>query len=218
MKSTLETEYIRRMRSSPARRDPSSLGMSIKLRGRIFASYLGATGLGGNRPRLKKKEPVSGTKKELVIIARPAVTIEQVKADERKKKLLLVLKAMEDQGGVYERSLAYLMYWLKTEKGLNIDYDFFLVGDTPTSKQLREDLVALLYVGLAETDPKTKKIRLTSDGKEFLEKVGYDKDFYEKIAAAIEEYKPKLVTIEAQIELTTMLMKPGAPRRRRKLF
>ncbi|HIC98837.1 MAG TPA: hypothetical protein EYP08_04140 [Pyrodictiaceae archaeon] len=161
----------------------------------------------------KKKQPVSGTKKELVIITRPAITLDQIKTDERKKKLLLVLRNMEDQGGVYERSLAYLLYWLKTEKGVDLGYDFLLVGDVPTSKELHEDIVALLYVGVVENDPRTKKLRLTSQGRELLQSIAFDKDFVEKLRAAIEELKPKVAAIDAQLELTNMLMRPGAPRR-----
>jgi hypothetical protein len=161
----------------------------------------------------RKKEPVSGTKKELVIVTRPVVTRDKVEKDERKRKLLMVLKALEDQGGIYERSLAYLIYWLQTEKNLDLGYNFYVIGDVPTSKELHEDVVALLYVGLAETDPRTKKLRLTSDGKEFLEKV-IDKEYYEKLAAAIEEYKPKVAALDAQIELTTMLQGPRGRRRR----
>ena len=161
----------------------------------------------------KKKEPVSGTKKELVIVTRPVVTRDKVEKDERKRKLLMVLKAMEDQGGIYERSLAHLIYWLQTEKGLDLGYNFYVIGDVPTSKELHEDVVALLYVGLAETDPRTKKLRLTSDGKEFLERI-LDEEYYEKLAAAIEEYKPKVAALDAQIELTTMLQRPRSRRRR----
>jgi hypothetical protein len=163
----------------------------------------------------KKKEPVSGTKKELVIITRPAVTRDQVERDERKKRLMLILKAMEDQGGIYERSLAHLVYWLQKEKGFDLGYNFYMIGDVPTSKELHEDIVALLYVGFAETDPRTKKLRLTSDGREFLETKGYDKEFFEKLQAAVEEYKPKIAALDAQIELTTILSRPRAPRRRR---
>ena len=162
----------------------------------------------------KKKEPVGGTKKELVIATRPVVTPQEVERDERKKKLLLVLKAMEDQGGIYERSLINLVYWLKTEKELDLGYSFFLVGDTPTSKDLHEDIMALLYVGYIETDPRTKKLRLTNDGKEFLEKKWFDKDLYEKIKAAVDDLKPKIAALDAQIELTTLLSRPRAPRRR----
>jgi len=163
----------------------------------------------------KKKEPVSGSKKELVIVSRPAVTRDQVERDERKKRLLLVLKTMEDQSGIYERSLAHLVYWLQKEKGIDLGYNFYMVGDVPTSKELHEDIVALLYVGYAETDPKTKKLRLTNDGKEFLEKKGADPEFFEKLHAAVEELKPKIAALDAQIELTTILSRPRAPRRRR---
>jgi hypothetical protein len=173
------------------------------------------TSLGGTRPRLKKKEPVAGTKRELVIIARPAVTLDQVRNDPRKRNLLLVFSVLEKMKGIYERSLAFLLYWLKTEKGIDLGYDFLLVGDTPTSKQLREDLVSLLYVGLIESDPVTKKLRITNEGKEFLKTSGVDEQLQNKLEEAIEELKPKLTTIEAQLELTTMLMRPSGPRRRR---
>jgi len=122
---------------------------------------------------------------------------------------------MEDQGGIYERSLAHLVYWLQNEKGIDLGYNFFMVGDVPTSKELHEDIIALLYVGYAETDPKTKKLRLTNDGKEFLERKGVDQEFFEKLRAAVEELKPKIAALDAQIELTTILSRPRAPRRRR---
>jgi hypothetical protein len=160
----------------------------------------------------RKKEPVGGTKKELVIVTRPAVTPSQIEQDERKRNLLLLLSSMEEQGGVYERSLAHLVYWLQSEKGIDLGYNFTLVGDLPTSKELKEDLIALLYVGYAETDARTKKIRISSDGKEFLSKVGYDKNFYEQLRAAVDELRPKIAAIDMQIELTTMLTRP---RRRR---
>jgi len=162
----------------------------------------------------KKKEPVGGTKKELVIVTRPVVTPQEVERDERKKKLLLVLKAMEDQGGIYERSLVNLVYWLKTEKDLDLGYNFFLVGNVPTSKELHEDIMALLYVGYIETDPRTRKLRLTNDGKEFLEKKWFDEALYKKIKAAVDELRPKIAALDAQIELTTLLTRPRAPRRR----
>jgi len=162
----------------------------------------------------RKKEPVGGTKKELVIVARPAITPQQVERDERKRKLMLVLKAMDDQGGIYERSLVNLVYWLKTEKGIDLGYNFLTVGGVPSSKELHEDIVALLYVGFAETNPRTRKLRLTNEGKEFLEKKGYDKEFYEKLKAAVDELRPKIAALDAQIELTTLLTRPG-PRRRR---
>ena len=166
----------------------------------------------------KKKEPVGGTKRELVIVTRPAVTPQQIERDPRKMKLMLVLKAMDDQGGVYERSLVNLLYWLKTEKGIDLGYNFLVVGNVPTSKELHEDIVALLYVGFAETDPRTRKLRLTNDGKEFLEKKGFDEEFYKQLKQAVDELKPKLAALDAQIELTTLLQRPRAPRRRRGLF
>ncbi|RUM48059.1 MAG: hypothetical protein DSY37_00610 [Hyperthermus sp.] len=162
----------------------------------------------------RRKEPVGGTKKELVIVTRPAITVQQVERDPRKVNLLLILKAMEEQGGIYERSLVNLLYWLKSEKNIDMGYDFYLVGDTPTSKGLHEDIVALLYVGYAETDPRTRKLRLTSEGREFLGRKGFDAEFYKKLKDALEELKPKLAALDAQIELTMLLSKPRSPRRR----
>jgi len=165
----------------------------------------------------KKKEPVGGTKKELVIVTRPVVTPQEVERDPRKKKLMLLLKALEDQGGIYERSLVNLVYWLKTEKDIDLGYNFYLVGDVPTSRDLHDDIMALLYVGYAETDPRTKKLRLTNDGKEFLEKKWFDQELYQKLKAAVEELRPKIAALDAQIELTTLLSRAAGPRRRRRL-
>ncbi len=162
----------------------------------------------------KKKSPVSGTKKELVIITRPAITLEQVKNDKRKRLLLAVLDLLNDMRGVYERTLAHLFYWLRQE-GIDLGYTFIMVGDTPTSRNLHEDVMALLYTGLAESDVRTKKIRITSEGKEFLEKHPADPETLNMVKEAIEKLKPKIMALNAQLELTNMLMKPGAPRRPR---
>ena len=163
----------------------------------------------------RKKEPVGGTKKELVIITKPAVTPSQIERDERKRKLLLVLKILDEQGGIYERSLAHLIYYLQKDKDIDLGYNFYMVGDVPTSKELHEDTVALLYVGYAETNPRTKKLRLTSEGKEFLSKMEYDNELFESLKNAIDELKPKISAIDVQIELTTMLMRQSGRRRRR---
>ncbi|NPA05274.1 MAG: hypothetical protein GXO09_04195 [Crenarchaeota archaeon] len=162
----------------------------------------------------KKKSPVSGTKKELVIITRPAITLEEIKTDKRKRLLLAVLDLLNELRGVYERTLAHLFYWLKQE-GIDLGYNFIMVGDTPTSRDLHEDVMALLYTGLAESDIRTKKIRITSEGKEFLEKHPADPDTLNRVKEAIEKLKPKIMALNAQLELTNMLMKPGAPRRPR---
>ncbi|AEM37944.1 hypothetical protein Pyrfu_0072 [Pyrolobus fumarii 1A] len=163
----------------------------------------------------KKKEPVSGTKKELVIIARPVVTLDQVKGDERKKNLLALFNLLTDKGGIYEKTLNYLLYWFKSEKGIDMGYNFVMLGDVPYSRELHEDLVALLYLGLLETTP-TKKIRITNEGREFLQKVGYDTALLEKVKEALEEYWPKATTIDAQIELETTRRATMAARRRRR--
>ncbi len=163
----------------------------------------------------KKKEPVSGTKKELVIIARPVVTLDQVKNDTRKRNLLAFFDLLTAKGGVYEKTLNYLLYWFKTEKGIDMGYNFVTLGNVPYSRELHEDLVALLYLGLLEATP-TKKLRITNEGREFLQKVGYDAALLEKLKEALEEYWPKAVAIETQIELEARERAQELARRRRR--
>ena len=164
----------------------------------------------------KKKEPVAGTKKELVIITRPVITLDQVKNDTRKRNLLAFFDLVTAKsGGVFEKTLNYLLYWFKTEKGIDLGYNFVMLGNVPYSRDLHEDVVALLYLGLIEATPQ-KKLRITNDGREFLQKVGYDAALAEKMKEALEEYWPKAVAIETQIELEQREMAREMARRRRR--
>ena len=84
-------------------------------------------------------------------------------------------------------------------------------------KALHEDIVALLYVGVLESNPGNKKLRITGEGKELLEKVSdkLSKDECEKISKVIDEIRPRIVSIDAEQELATMLSRRRRRGRRR---
>ena len=151
----------------------------------------------------------SGKSKELKITTKHVITIDDIKRDPRKIKLLYIL---EETKGLTEKAIQYLIYYMK-ESGYDLGYSFVLLGNIPSSKELRNDLVALLYVGVAETNPR-RKIVITSLGKELLNKIkdsipGEEK---EQIKKLVEELRVKVAPIDTEVELATR------PRRRRRRF
>ncbi len=103
--------------------------------------------------------------KELRIVTVPVVTVDDVKQDKRKLKLLHILDWV---GELSEKGIVKLLHTLK-EKGIDLGYNFIMIGDEPSSREVLEDVRILLYLDLAETNPINRKVRLTSIGKEFLE-------------------------------------------------
>lgn len=151
-----------------------------------------------------------GTGKELRIVTKPVVTVDVVKRDPKKLKVLYIINEF---GQISEMSLTNLTHALKNEKGIDIGYNFIMIGDVPSSRDLAEDLRILLYLGLIETDPVTRKLRLTSNGQEFLEQNKLSDEDAEKIKEAVEELKPKIMSEESAAELLTRRL-----RRRRRRF
>ena len=151
--------------------------------------------------------------KELKIIARPALTINDVMKDMNKIRLTYIISVY---GEISEKALHYLVKELK-DKGFEFKYNFIDIAGVPSSKALHEDIVALLYVGVLETNPRNKKLRITGDGKELLEKVSdkLSKDECEKISKVIDEIRPRIVSIDAEQELATMLSRRRRRGRRR---
>ncbi len=148
--------------------------------------------------------------KELKIITRHVITIKDIEKDPRKIKLLYIINQV---GGISEKALQYLIYYMK-EKGYDLGYSFVMLGDMPSSKGVINDTLALRYVGLAETNPR-RKIVTTSLGKEFLDKhkdviPDEEKDEIKKLA---EELRPHIAPIDAEVEV---MSRPR--RRRRRLF
>ncbi len=149
--------------------------------------------------------------KELKIITRHVITIDDIKKDPRKVKLLHIISVT---GGISEKALQYLLYYMK-EEGYDLGYKFVMLGTVPSSKEILNDTLALRYVGLLETNPR-RKLVVTSLGKEFLEKEGskyINDDEKDQIRKLVEELRVKIAPIDAEVEL---MSRPR--RRRRRLF
>ncbi len=147
--------------------------------------------------------------KELKTFSMQVVTPEHIKRDERKMKLLHVIQHL---GAISEKALTYLLYYLK-EKGMDLGYHFIVIGGKPMSREVIDDLMALLYTGLVENDPRTKKLRLTSNGMDFMEKNALPKEAVEDLLKAVDELKPKIAPIDAEIELSTTVTGPRLRKR-----
>lgn len=148
--------------------------------------------------------------KELRIVTKHVITLDVVKNDLRKQKLLNIINAY---GEVSEKALTHLIYLLKTEKGFDLNYNFTLIAGVPSSKGIKEDLMALLYVGLLEVNPRNRKIRLTSLGKEFLANNPLPEDLAKNITNLVNELKTKVVSYDVEVDL---IVRSLSRRRRRR--
>ncbi len=148
--------------------------------------------------------------KELKVFSAKVVTVDQILKDERKMKLLHIIQHL---GSISEKALTHLLYLLKTEKGIDLGYNFIVIGGKPMSREVLDDLMALLYVGLVETDPRTKKLRLTSNGQEFMEKHALPSEVVEDLLKAVDELKPKIAPIDVEAELVLSTTAPKRGRR-----
>ncbi len=135
--------------------------------------------------------------KEIKFETRHVITPEQVMKNERTMKLLYIISLY---GELTEKALNHFVYMLK-EKGVDLGYQFFKIGDAVTSKQLREDMLALLYVDFLETVGRAKKLKLTGIGREALEEYILPEEEKEKIKKAIDEVRPQVAAIDAEVEL-----------------
>lgn len=147
----------------------------------------------------KPQQTSSTTSKELRIIARPVATPEAVKKDPDKLKLLTIISHLQV---ISERSLNSLVHALIKEKNVKFRYSFVLVDQIPSSKELSEDIRLLLYLGLIETEPVLRKLRLTSSGKEFLEQNKLDENTLNELLRAVEELKEKILSEERVAEFS----------------
>ncbi|NPA96196.1 MAG: hypothetical protein GXO32_01175 [Crenarchaeota archaeon] len=142
--------------------------------------------------------PAQQKSKELKTFSMQVITLDDIKRDERKMRLLQII---ESAGPISEKALTHLLYLLKEEKGIDLGYNFVVIGGKPVSKEVLEDLRALLYVGLIENEPRTRKLQVTSNGLEFLEKNRLGDELTKKVLEAVEELKPKIAPIDAEVEL-----------------
>ncbi len=147
--------------------------------------------------------------KELRIVTVPVVTVDDVKQDKRKLKLLHILDWV---GELSEKGIVKLLYTLK-EKGIDLGYNFIMIGDEPSSREVLEDARILLYLDLAETNPMNRKVRLTSIGKEFLEANKLPDEEIDDLRKAVDEVKER---IKAEDNVSTLPLMRGRRRRRRR--
>lgn len=134
--------------------------------------------------------------KELRIVTRPVITIDAVKSNKRAVKLLLLISEL---GGATEKAIAHVVKELKAS-GLDLGYNIVEIAGIPTSKELRDDITAMLYVGLLESSP-GKKLSLTSQGKELMGQIQVDQAFASMLKEKLPEVKTRLATVLAEADL-----------------
>jgi hypothetical protein len=117
--------------------------------------------------------------------------------DKRKLSLLYIINRMER---VSEKALTALIFEMK-EKGMDLGYSFNNIGNNIFSHSLKEDITSLLYLGFIENDLKTKKLSLSNDGKEFLEKSQIEEEMKNKLDSAINDLKVKINAIDEEYNL-----------------
>ncbi|MEM4486235.1 MAG: hypothetical protein QW116_03200 [Zestosphaera sp.] len=150
----------------------------------------------------------TSTSKELRIVARPVATLDAVRKDPDKLKLLNIIGRL---GAISERGLTNLVYLLINEKKMGLKYTFIMVDQIPNSKELSEDVRLLLYLGLVETEPTLRRLRLTSSGREFMEQNKLDENALNELFNAVDELKERVISEERAAEFSAR----GARGRRR---
>ncbi|MGC9104925.1 MAG: hypothetical protein ACP5HQ_00625 [Thermoprotei archaeon] len=131
--------------------------------------------------------------KELKLVTKQVVTLDAVKDDKRKIQLLYLISSFD---GISEKALMHAIKELK-EKGLDLGYNVVTLGSNVTSPQVKEDLTALLYLGLIEND-QVKRIKLSSNGKDFMETITVDEAFKNQLAGLLPEVKEKIKGIDVE--------------------
>jgi hypothetical protein len=142
-------------------------------------------------------QPGSQTKsKELKLVTKQVVTSDSVKEDKRKLQLLYLISNFD---GISEKALLYAISELKN-KGLDLGYNVVTLGNNVTSPQVKDDLTALLYLGLLEND-QAKMLKVSSNGKDFLESNPVDEAFKNQLTSLIQELKEKIRAIDEEQRL-----------------
>ncbi len=163
---------------------------------------------GRKQPRLREAQvdEKAGSAKELKIAPVQVVTKEKVMQNQRLMGLVYLVSRL---GPIHERTLHMVVSEVQA-KGYDMGYQFFKVGQDPYSPALKSDVVALLYVGLLESEPRYKKLVVSSSGREALEKVGAPKGLQDIVESSIQELKAKSSMMDARIDVE---LRGGSPRR-----
>ncbi len=141
-------------------------------------------------------QPGAQKSKELKLVTKQVVTPDVLKDDKRKQQLLYVLNVLN---GISEKGLIQALYEMK-QKGLDLGYNFVTLGNNVFSPQLKEDLTALLYLGLVENE-QGKRLKVTSNGLEQLEKLQFDDAFKSQVTSIWNEIKTKIQAIDQEQKL-----------------
>jgi hypothetical protein len=134
--------------------------------------------------------------KELKIVTKPVIALESVKNNMRAIKVLYLISEL---GSVTEKGLSYVIKELSSA-GVDLGYRFLEIAGIPTSKELREDIISMLYVGLLESS-QGKKLSVTSQGKEVLSQIQLEQGYIDALKSKLPEIKTKLATILAEADL-----------------
>lgn len=153
--------------------------------------------------------------KELKIITIQAVTRDKVTSNPRQMGLLYVIDKL---GPIHERTLQQIVHEIQQE-GAGLGYSFSQIGGAPYSPELKSDLVALMYVGFVETEPRIfRRLRSTGDGKEALEKHPPPRSVTEALEKDFENLRNKASLLDSQINLEIRKKMEGMRRPRRRLY
>lgn len=152
-----------------------------------------------SKEKPKSQQAASGAEKgkEVKIVTRHVVTPADV---EKSPRLLKLLYTISIAGPISERALVALLYELKN-RGVELDYNFAVIGNIISSRDALNDLTMLKYVGFVEV-AQNKKLRISALGKEFLEsKRSLLGEAAEGIRKLYEEVKPKIAPIDLEVEV-----------------
>jgi hypothetical protein len=155
----------------------------------------------GGRKQTKMKEASvdekASTTKELRIAPVQVVTKDKVMQNQKLMSLVYLVSRL---GPLHERTLHMVVNEVQT-KGFDMGYRFSKIGEDPYSPSLKNDIVALLYVGFLEAEPRYKKLAVSSAGKEALEKAGVPKGLQDVVEGSVQELKAKGSMMDARIDV-----------------
>ncbi|ARM75966.1 hypothetical protein [Acidianus manzaensis] len=148
---------------------------------------------------MSQSGPSSTKTKELKNVSKQVISPTVLKEDKRKLQLLYIIKSI---GSISERAIIALLYDA-SQKGLNLGYEFNVIGNNVFSPTLKEDITSLLYLGYIETDPANKKLKISSNGEEALEenKTNIDDNFKNQLNQILSELKAKITALDEEYTL-----------------
>ncbi|ACP38674.1 MAG: DUF1411 domain-containing protein [Saccharolobus sp.] len=142
-------------------------------------------------------QPGQQKSKDVKMVSKQVISTNIINEDKRKLQLLYIIRQI---GKLTEKSIIMLLYELK-QKGVDLGYQFNVIGNNVFSLMAKEDLTSLLYLGLIENDPVSKKIGISNNGIEILDKTQIEEDFKNKVAQALNEIKTKILAYDEEYNL-----------------